>query len=81
MKVRQIIYLDHWYDGSGFGHCETFEDSIINVNSIPEEYDWSWWEKEEHLSRWDDIRITVVYFSEDSSVELGSWAIWESDIK
>lgn len=81
MKVRQIIYLDFWYDESGFGHTETFEDSIIDVKNIPKEFDWNWWKKYECEKICDNIRIRVIYFNEDCTIQWGWWSIWESDIE
>ena len=84
MKVREIITIKCWQDGSGYQYTETYGDKIID---IPESYDpdWSWWECEDRPDD-QDIEITVAFYPADcddiSDVEpLSSWSVWESELR
>ena len=45
MKVREIITIKGWQDGSGWSYDQCTSDDIIDIgDKIPDSIDWDWWE-------------------------------------
>lgn len=86
-KVREIITIKGWVDGSGWTFSQCYSDQIINVSDDTLKsgatMDWDWWEKNE-LAEGEDTEITVSYYSVDADptvdAPLAEWCIWESEI-
>lgn len=87
MKVRSVVTISKWVDGSGYSYTETLEDDIIElvgetVEDIIDNFDWSWWEFED-LPENEDLEITVEYFRPDDDERediLAEFSIWQSEI-
>jgi hypothetical protein len=83
MKVREIINLEHWIDGSGYSHTETYSDSVIELSGLPEEMDWCWWETTDADEDGTDVEIIVLYYAEDDDDlenPLAEYRVWQSDL-
>ena len=83
MKLRQIITLRGWQDGSGWNWTQRHADDIIMLDAIPEEMDWGWWEIEEaKIDESNDTKITLQLFDECADVDkdepLATYSVWES---
>lgn len=88
IKVREIINIKGWKDGSGWQYDQCYSDSIVDV---PEEdlapdsgMDWSWWESNE-LAQGEDVEVTVSYYPSDcedlyDAEPIASWSCWESEM-
>lgn len=85
MKVREVIELKGWVDGSGYSYTSTYSDQVIDVEEIPQEdkFDWSWWDKSEPSGGVDDVEIVVKYYdpeTDDDSEPLAEYFKWESKL-
>jgi hypothetical protein len=89
LKVREVITLKGWVDGSGWSYTQTYSDNIIDVHDVPmtaEEYDWSWWETDidNPPSEDEDTKIIVTLYAEDADISedepLASFEKWDSEI-
>ncbi len=85
LKVREVITLKGWVDGSGWSYSQCYGDSIIETTSV-DYIDWDWWETDADNppSEGVDIEITVDYYAEGAdTVEdkpLASHSKWASEI-
>ena len=89
MKVKEIITIKGWVDGSGWQFSQCYSDQVIDVSedliAPGAEMDWSWWETNE-LSGGEDTEITVAYYRPDydpmfdEDEPLAEWSIWESEL-
>ena len=79
MKVREIIELECWQDGSGVSYSEVYSDKFIDVeiSDFKRHMNWNFWEIDDADSS-DDIHIKVSWFPIEP---LFSWSIWESDLR
>lgn len=84
-KVREIITLSGWVDGSGWSYTQTYSDQIIDVAKVDPraEMDWGWWEAGRPIAG-QDTQIAVSYYAIDADPTcdnpLASWSIWESEL-
>lgn len=84
-KVREVITLKGWTDGSGYSFTQTYSDSIIDVTDI-ESIDWDWYETGEDNPEDSgcDTEIIVKYYAEDADITedepLTTHKTWESDL-
>lgn len=82
MKYRRIVEIAYWERDKGFWYNQTLIDDTEDDD--PENFDWSWWEKEELKEEGDDLKITVKYFSEDcEDIEgepIACFETWQSEI-
>ena len=87
IKVRQIITLKHWVNGSGWSYEEDYGNEIIEIqesdlNSI----DWDWWEtyEENPPSEETDTQIIVDFYAEDADIgedePIATHSKWASEI-
>ena len=89
MKVREIITLKGWVNGSGWSYTTCYGDEIIDISAgTPDEIkdmgiDWSWWDAGEAHDG-GDTEITVRYYDVDADPDedapIGEWSTWESDL-
>lgn len=88
-KVREVISLRGWVDGSGWSYTQTYSDNIVDVPKVPMtagEYDWSWYELPEDYSdeSIEDTKIIVEFYPEDAEPgydePLAKISKWESDL-
>lgn len=90
MKVREIITIKGWEEGSGFSYEQTYSNQIkeITEEQMKGQIDWHWWieNTEEKSDENVDTKITVEYYAEDydplfdDEKPLASFSIWESEI-
>ncbi len=88
LKVREVITLKGWVDGSGWSYTQTYSDNIVDVHDVPmtaEEYDWSWWETDidNPPSEEEDTLIVVGLYAEDADISdgpLARYSKWVSEI-
>ena len=89
MKVREIITLRGWIDGSGWSYTQCYGDSIIDVggDTTPDSVvgpDWDWWETGEEPNGGGDTEITLRYYAEDADPDedapLYEESVWENDL-
>lgn len=85
MKIREIIVLSLWVDGSGWIYTTTISNQLINM-SIEEitsrGSDWSWFEVSEPVDGHDE-KLTARYYAEDDEDlqnVLYEESIWASKI-
>ena len=87
IKVRQIITLKHWQNGSGWSYEEDYGNEIIKIqesdlNSI----DWDWWVTYEEFPPREDIDTLIIvdFFAEDADIDedmpLATHSKWASEI-
>lgn len=88
-KVREVISLRGWVDGSGWSYTETYSDDIVDVADVPmkaEEYDWSWYEtpEEDPDDNGVDTKIIVEFYDEDAEPgydePIVTFSKWESEL-
>ena len=82
MKIREIITVQKWVDGSGFAYGSGIEDQTFDVECIPDEIDWDWWVIDDVVDG-EDYLITVCYYAaDDKALEhlLAKFEAWESDL-
>ena len=90
-KVREVIEIAGWVNGSGYSYNTVYSDQIVEVlwdtaEEIKDNFDWSWWEKSENNPNADDLEITVIYYPADTEdIEdadaIAVFKIWESEIE
>ena len=84
-KVREIITLKGWVEGSGWSDSQCYGDSIIETTSV-DGIDWDWWETDADIppSEETDTEIIVDYYAEDADIDedkpLASYSKWASEI-
>ena len=87
IKVRQIITLKHWQNGSGWSYEEDYGNEIIEIqesdlNSI----DWDWWVTYEEFPPREDIDTLIIvdFYAEDADIDedmpLATHSKWASEI-
>ena len=89
LKVREVITLKGWVEGSGWSYEQCYGDKIIEVTDSElqtTEMDWSWWETDidNPPSEDEDTKITVDLYAVDANIyedkPLASHTIWASEI-
>lgn len=78
MKVREIITLRGWQDGSGWSYKETYSDKIVEI-ADPNSIDWSWWESQT-MRAGEDIKIIVEFYSLEGE-PIAKHETWVSEIQ
>ena len=87
MKVREVVTIAGWVDGSGWSYNQCYSDSIIEIgDSIPTEMVWDWYDTSElePIESEEDMLITVKYYEPDADLDdakpLASYSIWQSEL-
>lgn len=88
IKVRQIIKLSGWVNGSGWNYKNSvYDNQIIDIDSDDlNNMDWDWWELDEENPPNDDsdTEITVEFYAENADIEedkpIASHSMWVSEI-
>jgi len=87
MKVRQIITLKGWVNGSGWTYEQIYDNQVIEVDANKiEVMDWTWWETDEENppSEGGDTQIVVKFYAVDADVDedepLATHKAWVSEI-
>ena len=85
MKVREIITLDGWVDGSGWSWTECYGDSIIEIGGAPDDgIEWDWWEASDDPQVGGDTKITVDYYAVDADPDddepLATYSVWHNTL-
>lgn len=87
LKVREVITVKGWIDGSGWSYQETHADQIINIGTeqLNQPMDWSWWETDEvEQTEGEDTKIIVRYYNPDDDPDeaepIAEFETWESDL-
>lgn len=88
MKVREVITIAGWVDGSGWTYNQCTSDSVVEIgDSIPEEMVWDWYEIDADYvqNESEDTQITVKYYAPDADLDddvkpLATYSIWESEL-
>lgn len=86
-KVRQIITVSKWIDGSGYTNAEIYDDKTFEISEleIAKPMDWSWWDTQE-LSEGEDLQITVKLYPADydpcfdADEPIATWSIMQSEL-
>lgn len=87
IKVREIITVKGWKDGSGWSYESDYSDKIVEIPSsdlTPDsDMDWSWWEPSDKPDG-EDVEITVKYYDLDADPctddPIAEWSTWESEL-
>jgi len=73
LRVREVITLNGWVDGSGWSYSQVFSDKIIDITEDDlKEIDWDWWEidADNPPSEERDTQIIVAfYYIEDADID------------
>jgi len=85
LKVREVITLKGWVNGSGWGYSEVYSDRVIDITEDDlKSVDWDWWEIDNPPSEGEDTLITVALYPVDANIyedaPLASHEIWASEI-
>jgi hypothetical protein len=88
IKVRQVIKLSGWVNGSGWSYKNSvYDDQIIDIDENDlENMDWDWWETDADNppSEGSDTDITVEFYAEDADTSedkpLATHSKWASEI-
>lgn len=83
MKVREVITIKEWVDGSGYNYEEIYSNKIIDVageDDVKENFDWDWWEKDSSVNGDEDLRIAVEYYRLSDDTMIAKFETWQSEI-
>ena len=88
IKVRQVVKLSGWTNGSGWSYKDqVYDDQIVDIAAEDlEAMDWDWWETDEDYppSEDSDTQITVEFYAEDADPDedkpLASHNAWVSEL-
>ena len=87
MKVRQIITLKGWIEGSGWSYSQIYSDEIVNVvESDLDAIDWDWYETDSDNPpvEGEDTKIILDLYAVDADIDedtpLASHSKWASEI-
>jgi hypothetical protein len=85
LKVREVITLKGWVNGSGWSYSEVYSDQVIDIaESALHEIDWDWWDADNPPSEGEDTLIVVDLYAEDADISedkpLASYSKWVSEI-
>ena len=88
IKVRQVIRLSGWVNGSGWIYNNSvYDDQIIDIDENDlENMDWDWWETDADNppSEESDTEIVVEFYAEDADTSedkpLATHSKWASEI-
>ena len=87
MKVREVITLKGWVEGSGWSYESDYEDHIIEIpgdDVSKAEYEQDWWEASQPNGE-EDTKIVVKWYPEDcgdpdDAEPIATFYKWESEI-
>jgi hypothetical protein len=87
LKVREVITLKGWKDGSGWSYNQVYSDKVIDITEGDfKSIDWDWYETSEDNPEdsGEDTEIIVEYYAEDADITedepLATHKTWESDL-
>ena len=87
MKVREVITLKGWVEGSGWSYSQVYSDQVIDITEDDlKSIDWDWWEIDSNNppTEDEDTKITVDLYAVDANIyedkPLASHTIWASEI-
>ena len=86
MKVRQIITLKGWVEGSGWSYSEVYDDQVFEIDAADiNSMDWDWWETDADNPpagvRTQKLSLTCTQRTDiDEDKPLASFEKWESEI-
>ena len=85
LKVREVITLKGWVDGSGWSYSQVYSDQVIDITEEAlKSIDWDWWEIDNPPSEGEDTQIVVELFAADADIAvdkpLATHEKWASDI-
>lgn len=90
MKVRQIITLKGWVEGSGWSYwsySQVYDDQVVEIDAADiNSMNWDWWETDadDPPAEDEDIKIIVDLYAEDADIDkdtpLASHTKWASEI-
>lgn len=87
LKVREVITLKGWVDGSGWSYNQVYSDKVIDITEGDlKSIDWDWYETdaENPLEDGEDTKIIVDLYAADADIDedkpLASHRKWASEI-
>ena len=87
LKVREVITLKGWVDGSGWSYSQTYSDNIIEIiKDNLDAIEWDWYETDSNYPPAEgyDTKIIVDFYAEDADISedepLASFEKWHSEI-
>lgn len=83
MKVREVIKIKEWVDGSGYNYETTYSDKLVDVDlekEVQESFNWDWWEKDNSVKGNEDLRIIVEYYRVSDDTMIARFEAWQSEI-
>ncbi|MCR1905173.1 hypothetical protein [Intestinimonas butyriciproducens] len=83
MKVREVIKIKEWVDGSGYNYEEIYSDKLVDVDveeEVQENFSWDWWEKDSSVRGNEDLRIIVEYYRVSDDTMIAKFEAWQSEI-
>lgn len=83
MKVREVITIKEWVDGSGYNYEEIYSNKLIDVaveEEVQENFDWDWWGKDNLVKGNEDLRIIVEYYRVSDNTMIAKFEAWQSEI-
>ena len=86
-KVREVITLKGWVEGSGWSYNQCYGDEIIEiVKDDLQSIDWDWYEIDSEYppTEDEDTKIIVDLYGIDADIDedepLASYSKWASEI-
>ena len=87
LKVREVITLKGWVDGSGWSFSQVYSDKLVDITEGDlKSIDWDWYDTDSDNppAEGHDTKIIVDLFAEDADISedepLASFEKWESEI-
>jgi len=87
IKVREVITLKGWVEGSGWSYGQVYSDEVIDIaEGDLKEIDWDWYEidSDNPPTEDEDTKIIVDLYAEDADIDedkpLASHTKWASEI-
>lgn len=83
MKVREVIKIKEWVDGSGYNYETTYSDKLVDVDlekEVQESFNWDWLEKDNPVKGNEDLRIIVEYYRVSDDTMIAKFEAWQSEI-
>jgi hypothetical protein len=87
LKVREVITLKGWVDGSGWSYNQVYSDKIIDITEGDlKEIDWDWHDTDSDNppAEGDDTKIIIDLYAIDADIDedkpLASFEKWASEL-
>jgi hypothetical protein len=87
LKVREVITLKGWVEGSGWSYSQVYSDEVIDITEGDlKEIDWDWYETDSDNppTEGEDTKIIVDLYAEDADIDadepLASFKKWASEL-